>query len=825
MRLTVRLIRATFISTTWELRYSAFIEGIPERESIRIQVVRVLEDLQRAVEIFQTTGVATDLYQMITHMRPVTLLVRLKVLGSHLWDTQDIKYLNGVIACLDLLRHHSQMPLLLEMSVWSLLERFNRLKTSKDLDRAAELCDLLKGKVPESKRWSLVAHTLLCQLQVTQDGPMEAFNRVLRDLKNTLKVTPPGASSPNRVEILRGLTLGMTGRFISMKPFEPWDDDKFDEAVAIAKQWLHASEAHPEDELVKLSAPQECLSTLFFLRSRRNKKASDRHETLIYERRKRPNVGNWNNISPGLWFNQQLLFAGKLSDSKDPEHLVEAVSILSDLKNAIPSGDTGCTESFLKILVSVGRSIDSRAMGSFFDSVTEAQRRLQDLVSQLDIESLGAVSEDTLERVNIFLHRRRVWASPPFNTVAFEDYSRNLLRLCPTEEELKRQTCCLRLGLRMIIRAGAQNDMNLMNEGALLLEQASYSASHDDPLAQMQLSGGYGGLYCTTMDSNHLNKALHHGALAILAEKSPQGRLVAVELWYETATVARILSNHPPPRRDWGFALDVAIDSITQLAGLEATVAKRHEILRGRPSWLPCIVSTLIADGELPKALESLERIRGFVWNQLNSLRTPMDDLRSCNPAIADRLKFLSQRLEIAGRRVFSLEERLSGTDGQKIANQDEEAAHFRMAEEYEELVRTVQTTIPGFKYFLRPPCLNDWLEHLPPTGLVVLIVMSTIGCNAIILGSGAQPGRIPLLDFSWKKAEELQIILRSSLMENGLIRRERTEPFEESRLARPAAKKTRTHSQIVSSILRELWMLVVKPILRQLRFPVSECF
>ena len=56
-----------------------------------------------------------------------------------------------------------------------------------------------------------------------------------------------------------------------------------------------------------------------------------------------------------------------------------------------------------------------------------------------------------------------------------------------------------------------------------------------------------------------------------------------------------------------------------------------------------------MADGGLPKGLESLERVRGFVWNQLSSLRTPMDELRLCNPAIADRLEFLCRGLEIAG--------------------------------------------------------------------------------------------------------------------------------------------------------------------------------
>jgi hypothetical protein len=310
-------------------------------------------------------------------------------------------------------------------------------------------------------------------------------------------------------------------------------------------------------------------------------------------------------------------------------------------------------------------------MCDYFDSV-EAKRRLQDLVSQLDIKSLGAVSEHTLQRVNTYLHRQLL-TNPgpgmPFNLLAFEDYSRNLLRLCPTEEESKREICRSRLGTCLVLRAGDQNDINLIREGALLLEQVSFCAPCDDPLAQLHLGAGYASLYATTMDSNHLNKALHHAVLAIQAEKWPQYRLFAVKAWYLFATAPRMESNPPPPT-DWGFALDVAIDSITRLAGLEGTVAKCHQLLRELPSELPCIVTALIADGGLPKALESLERVRGFVWSQLSSLRTPMDDLRSRNPSIADRLEFLSRGLEIAGGRLFSLQERLSGTDGQKLANQ-----------------------------------------------------------------------------------------------------------------------------------------------------------
>lgn len=598
------LIRATFILTTWELRYSASIEGIPEPESIRIQVVQVLEEkLQTAVEAFQTTGDATNLYGLITQTRLFTLLERSQVLDSYFRNTEDINYLNGYIACLDLLRHYIETPELLEMSVDALILRSNRLKTSNGLDRATELCELLKGKVPESKRWSLVTNLLECELEAAEHGPMESLDEGLRRLKDTIKVIPP--DSPDRVDILHDLTRGMTLQILSIKPSEPWDDDKFDEAVAIAEQLLHASEAHPEGDM-KLALAQECLSTLFYHRSCRNNKASDRHKFLCYERRKRPNGSHWNNISPAFGFRQRVTFAGKLSESDDPEDLVEAVSILSDLKNAIPSGDTQCTENFLLKLVSVGESIDSQPGGKFFDSITEAQRRLQDLVSQLDIKSLGAVSEDIMQHVNIYLHQHGLGPS-------------NAIAQCSTEEGSDRETCRSQLAHDMIFQAVSQNDMNLMREGALLLEQVSVSASHDDPLAQAFLGAAYGYLSIGNRDSNHLNRALHHAGLSIRAAKSPLARLDGVSFWYGIAGAARILSNHPPPRRDWGFALDVAIDSITQLAGLEATVA--HEILRGRPSWLPCIVSTLIADGEFPKALESLERIRGFVWNQLSSLR------------------------------------------------------------------------------------------------------------------------------------------------------------------------------------------------------------
>jgi hypothetical protein len=51
------------------------------------------------------------------------------------------------------------------------------------------------------------------------------------------------------------------------------------------------------------------------------------------------------------------------------------------------------------------------------------------------------------------------------------------------------------------------------------------------------------------------------------------------------------------------------------------------------------------------KAVEWLVEGRCIVWNQLNLLRTPVDELRSYDPTLADRLSNLSRELEMAGLR------------------------------------------------------------------------------------------------------------------------------------------------------------------------------
>lgn len=254
---------------------------------------------------------------------------------------------------------------------------------------------------------------------------------------------------------------------------------------------------------------------------------------------------------------------------------------------------------------------------------------------------------------------------------------------------------------------------------------------------------------------------------------------------------------------------------------------KRHQHLSDLSTEILRVSEFAIALEDYEKALEWLERGRGLVWSQLNRLRTPLDELRSHNPTLADRLTSVSQELEAAGGRERNLAERLVGTDDQHRTFHKEEMAHVKLAEEYEQLIDEVRA-IPGLENFLRPFHSSGWCNDLLSSGPVVTLVYSkhTTYCNALVLCHGLQqPLHIPLPQFSPKMAERFQRDLRSALRHSQLLRRVAAEEYqdgEQSRTIRPLGSSKKSSSKLLRDILRELWNRVVKPILDYLAFSVS---
>ncbi|KAJ2927668.1 hypothetical protein H1R20_g9432, partial [Candolleomyces eurysporus] len=164
----------------------------------------------------------------------------------------------------------------------------------------------------------------------------------------------------------------------------------------------------------------------------------------------------------------------------------------------------------------------------------------------------------------------------------------------------------------------------------------------------------------------------------------------------------------------------------------------------------------------------------------------------------------------------------------EKISVEDKARLHLELATEWEELVRTVRSTVPGFENFLQPSPCSTLLQNLPDSGPIVVINVHEDRCDAIALIAGLdEPFHIPLHSFSQKKAITYSNELTAYLQLKDLrMRGVQADTDEEEdadnepreRAIRPSVNK-KLRNQIVRNILGGLWREVVKPILDALAF------
>ncbi|RXW18414.1 hypothetical protein EST38_g7439 [Candolleomyces aberdarensis] len=321
-----------------------------------------------------------------------------------------------------------------------------------------------------------------------------------------------------------------------------------------------------------------------------------------------------------------------------------------------------------------------------------------------------------------------------------------------------------------------------------------------------------------TEDEGDLKQAIgNHRLAAISPYGSPLTRFHAAEAW-------AILSHPIDPAKSLE-AFDTAIRLLSLVAGLEQTVQRRHNQLvkTGVSDFSLLAAATALSLGKSDKALEWLERGRCLVWNQINSLRSPLDELRKYDEGLAKRVLRVSKELETAASRDMDRDKaRLVGstmmTMEEKMTLQDESKGHVKLVKEWEEVLENVRA-IPGFESFLRPTSCAELLRNLPREGTVVVINVYEDWCDALALSAETEkPVHIRLPRFQHQEAERLRIRLRERLIEYGLLLRHER---HEDRGIRPATE--RKGGRAVAEVLAALWTRVVKPILGALGFTTSN--
>jgi len=291
---------------------------------------------------------------------------------------------------------------------------------------------------------------------------------------------------------------------------------------------------------------------------------------------------------------------------------------------------------------------------------------------------------------------------------------------------------------------------------------------------------------------------------------NPSARLISAQRWADHLSIS-----HNPI--DYLNAYDVVVNLLSQIAGMDRTIEQRHSSLIDISKLTATAASAAFALGEVAKALEWLEQGRCLVWSQLNQLRTPVDDLKTNNPLLADRFLHVSQALESSGSRQESTSLALNGTVSQKIALEDQARTHVKLAQDWEQLLKEIRT-IPAFHDFLQPRRALDIMNHLPQDGPVILINVHKDRCDALaLIPDCGQPLHIPLDDFTYEEASRLRDRLRSYLSRRGCRMR------DVDRGPREVADPEATSE--IHNILHDLWMCVAKPVLDALAYSVSLMF
>ncbi|PVF93861.1 hypothetical protein CPB86DRAFT_818481 [Serendipita vermifera] len=286
-------------------------------------------------------------------------------------------------------------------------------------------------------------------------------------------------------------------------------------------------------------------------------------------------------------------------------------------------------------------------------------------------------------------------------------------------------------------------------------------------------------------------KAMHHfSAAAQLPAGLPSARFHCAQRWISIASLLK--------HQSLLEAYECAVGLMPIVAWLGLPIANRHRHLVEMGGIARNAAAAAISLGQYDKALEWLEQGRSIVWNQILQLRTPVDELRSVDSELADRLLQVSRLLDRGINKFGSLE-----------STEEDQQRHRALTSEWESIVEQVRS-LPNFKDFLRPLKISRLMDAAQ-NGPVVVLNIAWERCDALALTPGFEEVvHIPLPNITAKRVAELRSELKDLIYSKGIrMRGER------------AAKRVEDDDQAqdCERILSELWNGVVKPVLDSLAF------
>ncbi|KZV69399.1 TPR-like protein [Peniophora sp. CONT] len=254
------------------------------------------------------------------------------------------------------------------------------------------------------------------------------------------------------------------------------------------------------------------------------------------------------------------------------------------------------------------------------------------------------------------------------------------------------------------------------------------------------------------------------------------------------------------------------LEIIPQVVWLGHGVDRRYDESSKLGKLINAAVSAAVGVGELERAVEWLEAGRSQVWAQILSFRTPLDDLKDHDSALAESLRDIQARLQLSWHRSHTLAlPSIGHAEPVKTVNPEVVArAHRDLVSDYEQVLHKVRD-LPGFEGFLRPRRFASIISSPAfARGPIVFINVHSTRCDALILSGGA----IKHVPFPELTAEQLETLL--TLWNKGL----RTRNVRALRDMIPMANGVAVNSPAyLARLLNFMWMWVVQPVLSSLEY------
>ncbi|CAE6479184.1 hypothetical protein ACGC1H_006378 [Rhizoctonia solani] len=319
---------------------------------------------------------------------------------------------------------------------------------------------------------------------------------------------------------------------------------------------------------------------------------------------------------------------------------------------------------------------------------------------------------------------------------------------------------------------------------------------HSDlPLGHFSLADSYSTCFQHTGDAFHLQHSFDYFRKASQSSAgAPRSRFHFALRW------SNLAFKHSP--HSCLEAYQTTIDLLPQFIWLGATTDQRYQDLLKAESLAVDAAMAAILSSDYCLALEWLEHARCVVWNQSLMLRSPLDQLQSSHPALANRLSIIATKLSEASSESHTSRVRSPNPSTPEQTAQQ----HHRLANEYNNLLSEARK-LPGFNNFLQPMKASNLVQAVR-NGPIVVINCHPNRSDALIVSPGQDTiSHISLPDFTQEHAQKARLEIWMSLRRKGIRQRGvkiRQEPG---------------HSDNIGSVLAILWNSVVKPVLEFLGY------